>query len=90
MSKFSRLATNTFAGTIGTLSFLTVLAIILPATAQAQWSIEPALRVGGEKDDNPTLTFRTDDVKDTTGLLLDRARRSASEARFPDLRRPLP
>ena len=42
------------------------------ATALAQqWEFEPIVRVGGEYDDNATLSIRTDDVVELTGLLAD-------------------
>ncbi len=48
-----------------------LLAAVAPTSAQAQWTFEPALKVGAEKDDNATLSIRTDDVRDVTGVLYD-------------------
>jgi len=46
-------------------------AIAIVSDANAQWSWEPVVRVGGEKDDNATLSVRTDDVLDVTDILYD-------------------
>jgi len=40
-------------------------------TANAQWNFEPVVKVGGERDDNATLSIRTDDVLDVSGLIAD-------------------
>ncbi len=47
--------------------------IVMSATSavQAEWRFEPKVKVGGEKDDNPTLSVSTDDVLDDTGYLID-------------------
>jgi hypothetical protein len=47
------------------------VALLAFGTANAQWSFEPVLKVGGERDDNATLSVRTDDVLDVTGILYD-------------------
>ena len=61
--------------TLKCLSGQSILAFIILITAMsvanAAWTIEPVLRVGAEKDDNPTLSARTDDVLDDTGYLID-------------------
>ncbi|MCG8370822.1 MAG: hypothetical protein MJA32_09965 [Proteobacteria bacterium] len=41
------------------------------ATRAQQWEFEPIVRVGGEYDDNATLSIRTDDEVELTGLLAD-------------------
>lgn len=46
-------------------------AVFCFGTASAQWTVEPILKVGAEKDDNATLSVRTDDVIDVTGLLYE-------------------
>ena len=48
-----------------------MLVMITPTAAQAQWTFEPIAKVGVEKDDNATLSIRTDDVRDVTGILYD-------------------
>ena len=45
------------------------VALLAFGTANAQWSFEPQLRVGAERDDNAKLSTRTDDVLDVNGLL---------------------
>jgi len=61
--------------TLKRLSGQSILTLIISLTAvsvvNADWRFEPVLRVGGEKDDNPTLSVRTDDVLDDTGYLID-------------------
>ena len=51
--------------------FAFTLLIGAVSAVQAEWRFEPVLKVGGEKDDNPTLSVRTDDVLDDTGYLID-------------------
>lgn len=46
-------------------------ALLCFGSASAQWTVEPVLKVGGEKDDNATLSVRTDDVLDVTGFLYE-------------------
>jgi len=48
-----------------------ILAAVAPTTVQAQWTIEPIIKVGAERDDNATLTVRTDDILDVSGFLYD-------------------
>ena len=47
------------------------VALLAFGTANAQWNFEPVVKVGGERDDNATLSIRTDDVLDVSGLLAD-------------------
>ena len=42
----------------------------LPAVAQ-EWSIEPVLSIGGEIDDNASLSIRTDEEAEITGWIAD-------------------
>jgi hypothetical protein len=51
--------------------FVLVAALAVVGRAEAQWTWEPVVKVGGEKDDNATLSVRTDDVLDVTGFLYD-------------------
>ena len=55
----------------GLLTVGMLLAAMVPGAALAQWTFEPIARVGVEKDDNATLSIRTDDVRDVTGILYD-------------------
>ena len=48
-----------------------IILISAISAVKAEWQIEPALKVGVEKDDNPALSSRTDDVLKDTGLLYD-------------------
>ena len=48
-----------------------VLVLFTMGTAEAQWTFEPILKAGVERDDNATLSVRTDDVLDVTGYLVD-------------------
>ena len=45
------------------------VALLAFGTANAQWSFEPELGVGAERDDNAKLSTRTDDILDVNGLL---------------------
>ena len=44
-------------------------ALVLVGRVEAQWSFEPQVRAGVERDDNAKLSTRTDDIIDVTGLL---------------------
>lgn len=44
---------------------------VADAARAQQWEFEPIIRVGGEYDDNATLSIRTDDEVELTGLLAD-------------------
>ncbi|MGI9235088.1 MAG: hypothetical protein ACR2RD_15755 [Woeseiaceae bacterium] len=49
-----------------------IIAVASSNSAQAQnWRFEPIVRVGGEYDDNATLSIRTDQEVDATGYLVD-------------------
>jgi len=53
-------------------ALVVMLSIILPNVLQAQdWSLDPAIRVGGEYDDNGTLATRTDEEIDLKGYLAE-------------------
>lgn len=51
------------------------IAVLSVGAADAQWTAEPVLKAGFERDDNATLSIRTDDVKNVDGLLLDASAR---------------
>jgi len=71
MNKKTTVVANAYSRIAATLIYSFVIAMVVPITVQAQWLFEPVVKVGGEKDDNATLSTRTDDVLDVTGVLYD-------------------
>jgi len=69
MSKNFSNAPRQIVHTAGLLVLGMTLVTLTPVAAQAQWTYEPIAKVGVETDDNATLSIRTDDVRDVTGIL---------------------
>jgi len=64
MKKLNRVATY------GAMQAVALL-LLAPTMANAQWTFEPIAKIGVERDDNATLSVRTDDVQDVSGILAD-------------------
>jgi hypothetical protein len=50
---------------------IAAVAVFAFGQADAQWTFEPEVGVGVERDDNAKLSTRTDDILDVTGFLAD-------------------
>jgi hypothetical protein len=71
MIKKTRTVANAFSRVAVTLACSFFVAMVVTSTAQAQWSYEPVVGIGVERDDNATLSTRTDDILDVNGILYD-------------------
>ena len=71
MKKNTKRTLNQIVGVAGLLVVGLLLAAVVPTAVHAQWTFEPIVKGGSEKVDNATLSIRTDDVRDVTGVLYD-------------------